>query len=77
MDLLALITVVIVFGTALFGLAIICWTVVKLAGAGTSRNASADEARIIQEIHRGLVRMEERVESLETLLFDQDKGGRH
>jgi len=76
MDLLALVTVVIVFGTAIIGLAIICWTIVKLAGTGNTRNASADEARIIQEIHRGLARMEERVESLETLLFDQDKGGR-
>ncbi|HDP34366.1 MAG TPA: hypothetical protein ENN29_04560 [Candidatus Hydrogenedentes bacterium] len=73
---LALITVLVVFGTALVGLAIICWTIVKLVGAGTTRSASVEEARMLQEIHRGLTRMEERVEALETLLFDKDAGGR-
>ena len=77
MDIFVASTVLIVFGTLLIGLAIICWTIVKLAGSGSARNSSADEARIIQEIHRGLVRMEERVEALETLLFDKDTGGHH
>ncbi len=31
---------------------------------------AADEARLIQEIHRGLERMEQRVDTLETLLLD-------
>lgn len=77
MDYFVALTVLIVFGTLLTGLAIICWTIVKLAGAGTARTSSAEEAQMIQEMHRGLLRMEERVESLETLLFDQDTGGRH
>ena len=33
-----------------------------------------EEARMIQEIYQGMVRMEERVESLETILFDREKG---
>ena len=77
MDYFAALMVLIVFSTILIGLAIICWTIVKLAGTGTARTSSVEEARMIQEMHRGLLRMEERVESLETLLFDQDTGVRH
>lgn len=35
--------------------------------------ASADETRLIQELHRGLARMEERIEAIETLLLDPDR----
>lgn len=77
MDMFVALTVLIVFGTLLIGLAIICWTIVKLSGAGSARASSVEEAQMIQEMHRGLLRMEERVESLETLLFDQDTGGQH
>jgi phage shock protein B len=31
----------------------------------------SDEAQLMQEIHRGLTRMEERVDALETLLLDR------
>ena len=76
MDIFLALTVLTVFGTLLIGLAIVCWTVVKLVGAGAARSVNVDEARLLQEIHRGLSRMEERVEALETLLFNQEKGGR-
>lgn len=33
----------------------------------------ADETRIIQEIHHGLMRMDKRVEALETLVLDHDR----
>ncbi len=65
------------FVTLIFGLAIICWTVVKLVSAATAHTTNIDETRLLQEIHRGLERMEERVEALETLLFDREAGGRH
>ena len=44
-------------------------------GGGLKRSAKtdADETRLIQEIHHGLTRMEQRVESLETLLLDQER----
>ena len=34
-----------------------------------------DETRLIQDIYHGLLKMEERVESLETLLLDREKRG--
>lgn len=47
-------------------------------GGGSKRSAKtdADETRLIQEIHHGLVKMEGRIESLETLLLDQERGKR-
>lgn len=69
-------TVLIVFGSLLAGLMIICWTIVKLIGRSPTRDSSAEEARIIQEIHQGLMRMEQRVEALETLLLEREPGGR-
>ena len=68
-------TVLIVFGSLLAGLVIICWTIVKLLGRNPNQG-SAEEARMIQEIHQGLVRMEQRVEALETLLLEREQGGR-
>lgn len=76
MDLFAILTVLIFFSAILIGLAVVCWTIIKLVGAGTHRAATAEEARLIQEMHRGLIKMEERVEALETLLFDRDSGAR-
>ncbi|MFC1737273.1 phage-shock protein [Candidatus Hydrogenedentota bacterium] len=48
----------------------------RILSGGSSRrsgNEAAGEARMIQEIHAGLTRMEERIESLETIVIDQDK----
>lgn len=36
-----------------------------------SAKTEADETRLIQEIHHGLARMENRIEALETLLMDR------
>lgn len=76
MDMLVSMTVLVVFGTLLAGLFIICWTIVKLVGRGNNQSATAEEARMIQEIHQGLVRMEQRVEALETLLLEREQGSR-
>ena len=35
----------------------------------------AQETKLIQEIHQGLSRMEERVEALETILLDRERKG--
>jgi phage shock protein B len=47
----------------------------KIAKGGKDELA-AEETRIIQEIHQGLKKMEERIETLETILLDHgpDKG---
>ncbi len=44
-----------------------------LKGDGTGRGGQSDleETRLIQELHRGLRRMEERVDALETLLMEK------
>jgi phage shock protein B len=45
-----------------------------LKGGGSkkeNKQMRSDEARTIQEIHRGLTRMEERIDALETLLLDR------
>ncbi len=49
---------------------------IKLIKGGASKTVQkghADEARMIQEIYQGLARMEERVESLETILMERER----
>jgi phage shock protein B len=43
--------------------------------AATSARDQAQEARLIQDIYHGLLKMEERVEALETLLLEREKKG--
>jgi len=40
-------------------------------GGSAGKKSSAEETRLIQEIHNGLMRMEERIEALETILLDR------
>jgi len=63
-------------------LLLIISVVVCVAGlaAGASRivrnrpkEQDSDEARIIQEIHQGLARMEERLEALETIIMEREE----
>ena len=69
--------VFIVFGTLLAALATVCYTVVRLVGGGKRKLAvNADESQLIQELYHGLSKMAERVESLETILLEREKGGR-
>ena len=44
-------------------------------GAGKSRagEMSEEETKLIQEIHQGLMRMEDRIEALETILMEKDR----
>ena len=71
--------VMIVFGSVVLALAIIGSTVLMaikiLKGGATpkSQKEHTNEARMIQEIYQGLARMEERVDSLETILLEREK----
>jgi phage shock protein B len=71
--------VAIILGGVVLGLAVIGSTIlmaIKLITGGVSRKSrteQSEEARMIQEIYRGLTRMEERVEALETILLDRDR----
>ena len=73
-----IIIVAIVFGSLLLMVAIIPGTIliaIKLFKGGisrTDRKQQVEETKMIQEIYQGLTRMEERVETLETILLDRD-----
>ena len=72
--------VAIVFGSFVLIPAVIGGTIVisiKLLRGGASRKDQAEDSKIIQEIYQGLARMEERVEALETILLDREKGALH
>ncbi len=72
----------IMFGCALFALALICGTVLailKMRNSGRfakKDGTEADEAQMIQEIYQGLERMEKRVDTLETILMEGRQHGR-
>jgi len=53
--------------------------IIRSTRSGSSKRSGgseADETRLIQEIHQGLVKMESRIESLETLLLDSERSKR-
>ena len=72
------IVVAIVFGGIILALAIIGSTIlmgIRLIRGGVSkkdRQSQTDEAKMIQEIHQGLARMEDRVDALETIILDHE-----
>jgi phage shock protein B len=68
----------IIFGGSVMALAVIGSTIliaIKILKGGVSRQGQKfqAEARMIQEIYQGLSRMEERVESLETIILDRER----
>ena len=68
------------FIAPVIALAVICGTVllairiIKGDSARGGQRREVDEAKMIQEIHQGLSRMEERIEALETIMLDRAKG---
>lgn len=72
--------VAIVFGSIVLALAVVGSTIlmaIKIIKGGVGRKQQAqeaEEARMIQEMYRHLSRMEARVEALETILLDRQKG---
>ncbi|HRI89945.1 MAG TPA: phage-shock protein [Candidatus Hydrogenedentes bacterium] len=62
-----------IFGV--IGLLIVLRIVRTIFGANESgnRESNVDEAKLIQDIYHGLLKMEERVEALETLLLEREK----
>lgn len=71
------IIVSIIFGSIVALAALICGTIliiVKSRGKyNTGHGANNEEAEVIQELYRGLEKMERRIESLETILMDNRK----
>jgi phage shock protein B len=73
----------IIFGGAVLVLAIVGSTILmgiklfKGKVSGKDRQDQTDEAKMIQEIYRGLSQMEARVEALETILLERDRKDRY
>jgi phage shock protein B len=71
--------VAVVFAGIVLALAIVGGTIlmaikiIKGGGSPKDQQHLAEEARMVQEIYQGLSRLEERLESLETILFDREK----
>ena len=69
-----IIVIAMIFGTLLAIAAIICGTILIILKTRDSRitdgKSKSEEAMIIQEIYQGLNTMEQRIESLETILMD-------
>lgn len=67
----------IIFSGIILALLIVCGTIlmiIRMRQGGISaraRNDQNEEAKMIQEIYTGLSRMEQRVETLETILMEQ------
>ena len=47
--------------------------IISRGGSGKRDGIQAEETRLIQELHQGLLRMEERIDALETILFDAEQ----
>jgi phage shock protein B len=74
------IIVAIVFGSIIALAMLICGTILIIVKTRSNRCSGgatdSEETRIIQELFQGLERLEERIESLETILTeDQEKDG--
>ena len=78
----AVVIVATVFGGIVLALAIIGSTIlmaIKIIKGGVSRTgqkSQAEEAKMIQEIYEGLSKMEQRVDSLETIILDSRRKDR-
>jgi len=77
---LNIIIVAIVFGSIVALATLICGTIMVIVKTRTDRSSSGatdtEEARVIQEIYQGMEKLEERIESLETILKEtQEKDG--
>ena len=72
MDFTAVLIVAIIFGSILTALFIISNLLGKVLGARGGSRLSDEESQIMQEIFYGLKKMEERIESLETILIERD-----
>ncbi len=78
---MGLLTALVMAGATIVGLVVlgvIFLLGIRLLRPGTAnpRGGDAEEAQLLQEIHRSLTRLEERVETLETLVLDARPGRR-
>lgn len=75
MDVAAILALCIPLVAVVGGIFLAALRIMKGDSRRKSNGADADEARMMQDIYHGLLKMEERVESLETLLMDRQRKG--
>lgn len=74
MDEAAIVSIVfIVFGSIIVALLIVSRTIARVLGGRSGGHLSEEESQLMQELFYGMKKMEERVESLETILLDRDR----
>lgn len=76
-----IISVSIIFGSIVALAALICGTILIIvksrSRSGAAGAGNSEEAELIQEIYRGLEKLEKRIEALETILTDNTKRKQH
>ena len=78
---LNIIIVTIVFGSLVALATLICGTILIIVKTRSNRRSSgatdSEEAKIIQELYQGLEKLEARIESLETILTEDQQKDRY
>ncbi len=73
----AILAIMLIFGLPILvvGGFFVIWSLKIITRGGPRHEAErlSEETRLIQEIHRGLSKMEERIEALETILLDPER----
>lgn len=75
----AVLIILVIFGSfvaitaIIFGYLLLSKRMKEGGSLKASEQLNAEETRLIQEIHQGLSRMEERVEALETILLEREE----
>ncbi len=75
MDVAAILALCIPLVAVVGGILLAALKILKGDSRRKSNGTDAEEARMMQDIYHGLLKMEERVESLETLLMDRQRKG--
>ncbi len=66
----------VIFGGIALTVGIVAVTIIILVNGRRSSMLSQDESRLMQEMHHGFVKMEQRIETLETLLLEREMKGK-
>jgi len=72
MDLVPIIALMIPLAAVIGPILLVALWIVKGGTRRSDRELHAEETRLIQDIYHGLLKMEERVEALETLILERD-----
>jgi phage shock protein B len=73
MDIVAVLGVMIPLVAVLGGIFLAALLILRGGSRRGDGELKAEETRLIQDIYHGLIKMEERVEALETLLLERDR----